>query len=301
MWDLGLRRPTRVPWPVLSIGALTAGGAGKTPVTRWLARELHRRGESPAILTRGYSSGGGPEPRVVDPRTPDVARDGDEPVLLARTLPGVPVIVGADRARGAHVAGGRGAKILLLDDGFQHRRLARDFDLVLWDRRSERARGALLPAGPLREAESALRRADAVLLVDRGDGPPGAPRAQSPAGAIRLVVGAWQEISRETPIHAISGIADPEAFERALVRLGLPLRGATRYADHHPFTAVEIGRAAARAAEQGAALLATTAKDWMRWPRRGEVPVPAVFDLDVEGDAGQLVEGILTAIRRKRA
>jgi tetraacyldisaccharide 4'-kinase len=289
-WDLSLRSPHRAQCPVVSVGALTAGGAGKTPVVRWLAARLTERGLLPAILSRGYRSAGGDAPRIVDSAAPDGRRDGDEPALLARALPDVPVVVCPDRARGAAVATSRGANVLLLDDGFQHRRLHRDFDLVLWDRRSEAARGALLPAGPLREPRSALRRADAVLLVDRGEGPPARPGEVSRAWVARLVTGARASVEAGTTVHALSGIADPEGFERALAQLGLRVTGATRFPDHHAFTPDEVRAAAARASAEGADLVGITAKDWMRWPReRSGLPVPCVFDLDVEVEDGELL------------
>jgi tetraacyldisaccharide 4'-kinase len=294
LWDRGLRTPRRVPWPVVSVGALTAGGSGKTPVVRWLARELRARGARVGILTRGYGGAGGRAPRVVDAERPDARRDGDEPALLAAALPDVPVVVGPDRARGAALAADRGARLLLLDDGFQHRRLHRDVDLVLWDRRAERAAGALLPAGPLREPPAAIRRATAVLLVDRGDGAPAAPAGARETLAVRLRASAAPPLERGTAVHALSAIADPEGFERTLAAAGLRLTGATRFPDHHRFGADDVASAARRAASQGACVLAVTAKDRVRWPEVSGVDLPpCVFDLDVDV-AG--AEGLLARI-----
>jgi tetraacyldisaccharide 4'-kinase len=235
----------------------------------------------------------------VDPAGSDAARDGDEPVLLARSLPEVPVVVGPDRLAASTLALARGADVLVLDDGFQHRRLRRDFDVVLWDRAAERSRGRLLPAGFLREPLSALGRADGLVLVDRGDGwpepPPGGPDA---ALRVRLVSGPCQELPADARLHALSGLADPESFERSLAAQGFTVVGATRYPDHHPFTGDEIHGAARRAASQGADLLAITAKDRARWPIGGRsgLPSPAVFDLDAEVDDGDLLERIEDAI-----
>ena len=282
------------------MGALTAGGAGKTPFGRWLARRLRDAGRQPASLTRGYRASGGPAPRVVDPATPDVVRDGDEPVLLARSLPDVPVVVGADRLAGGRLAAVRGADLLLLDDGFQHRRLRRDLDFVLWDRAAERSRGRMLPAGFLREPLSALERAGAIILVDRGDGfpslPPRGPGVDRQA-RIRLVPGARQPVPGGTRAHALSGLADPGSFERSLEALGVFVTGATRYPDHHPFSVAEVREVARRAEKQNADVIAVTAKDWARWPHSGRsaLPVPAVFDLDVELVAGDPVVWTLEA------
>jgi tetraacyldisaccharide 4'-kinase len=293
LYDLGWLRRSRVRLaPVVSVGSLTAGGAGKTPMTRWLAARLLERGRRPAILSRGYRSSGGAAPRIVDPEDPDAARDGDEPALLARSLPQVPVVVSPNRARGAAVAVGRGADVLLLDDGFQHRRLHRDVDVVLWDRAGESSRGRLIPAGALREPPSALRRAHLIVAVDRGEGAPSAPPAAVRPERVfraRLVPFARQRIGSERAVHALSGVADPEAFERSLTRLGLRVTGATRFADHHPFSVRDVREASDRAAREGADFLAVTAKDHVRWPHAatGELPAPAVFDVEVEMDAGE--------------
>jgi tetraacyldisaccharide 4'-kinase len=273
---------------VISVGALTAGGAGKTPFARWLAVQLRRHGRSPAVLSRGYRSEGGPEPRVVDAAAPDARRDGDEPALLARTLgPEIPVIVCPDRARGASVAAGRGADVLVLDDGFQHRSLRRDVDVLLWDRTAAAARGRVLPAGALREPLRGAGRADLLVLVDRGDGPPDLP-PHAPAEVFRasLEPGSRQPLEAGRPVHALSAVADPASFERSLEALGLLVTGATRFPDHRRLSASEVAAAADRAAAEGADFLAITAKDWVRWPRDPALPVPAVFDLDVRMEAG---------------
>jgi tetraacyldisaccharide 4'-kinase len=301
MYDGGLLRTRRVSLPVVSVGALSAGGSGKTPFVRWLARSLRDRGIPVAILSRGYGSRGGNAPRIVDPSRPDAARDGDEPALLARTLEGVPIVVCPDRAHGAAVARGRGARLLLLDDGFQHRKLHRDLDVVLWDRASEASGGRVLPAGCLREPLSALRRADIGVLVDRGDGAPDPPRGEGLVTMnARLLSGARQPIPEGTRVHALSGIADPESFERGLAELGLVVTGATRHADHHAWRGEDVRAAAARAEAEGADVLAVTAKDWMRWPgRRSDLPVPAVFDLDVEVDGGETLVARIAALVRE--
>lgn len=289
LYDLHLRRSRRVRAPVVSVGALTVGGAGKTPFARWLAAALRARGHRPAILSRGYGSSGGAEPRLVDPGAADPARDGDEPVLLARSLRDVPVVVCPDRARAAGLAIGRGADVMILDDGFQHRRLHRDVDVVLWDRTSAEARGRLVPAGPLREPSGAVRRAGVVVLVDRGDGGPPPPASLPRSTRVftaRLVVRARQDLEPGRAVHVLSGIADPGSFERAVEELGFPVTGATRHADHHAFRPSEILAAVRRAEREGADFLAVTAKDHVRWPRgAADLPRPAVFDLDVEMDS----------------
>lgn len=285
--DSGWFPRRRVGVPVISVGGMTVGGAGKTPFVRWLAEGLVARGHRPAILSRGYRSEGGGTPRRVNPRDPDPKRDGDEPVLLAQSLPDVPVFVSPDRFASSTLAAANGASILLLDDGFQHRKLHRDLDVVLWDEAAEASAGRVLPAGALREPLSALRRADVVVLVSRGAGYPSLPPGlHEDAQWIRaeLRTGACQEVPARTRVHVVSGVAKPEAFERALDGMGLFVTGATRFGDHHAFTVEEIHAVARRARLQRADVLATTAKDYVRWPRggRADLPRPAVFDLDVE-------------------
>ncbi len=285
--DRGVIGKRRAALPVVSVGSVSAGGSGKTPVVRWLAQRLADAGRRPAILSRGYGSRRGPEPRVVAAEKPDATRDGDEPVLLARSLPGVPVIVDKDRARAARRAREMGATVALLDDGFQHRRLHRDLDIVLWDRRCWQARHRLLPAGSLRESVRGLVRADVLLLVDRGDGPPPEPPAGPPrVFTARLLFDCLSAVQARAAVHALSGLADPASFEASLVRAGFRLTGATRYPDHHFFTAAEIREAEAQARAEGANHVVVTAKDYVRWPRgeKEDLPVPAVFDLRVEVD-----------------
>ena len=295
--DRGLLRRHRVDVPVISVGGLTVGGSGKTPFARWLAAELLVAGRRPAILSRGYR-GRGRGVRVVSATEPDARRDGDEPALLARSLPDVPVIVAVDRRAGAQLARECGADVLLLDDGFQHRRLARNLDIVLWDRRSEASRGRLIPAGLLREARRGLGRAGLLVLIDRGDGPPTQPRcslAPERVFAARLVGRPLSPLAPGIRLHALSGIADPGAFERSLVRQGYVVTGATRFADHHAFRPDEIREAVRLAGDQGAGHLAITAKDHSRWPDEEGLPVPAVFDVDVEVTAA---EALLAVVER---
>ncbi|MGH7376234.1 MAG: tetraacyldisaccharide 4'-kinase, partial [Candidatus Methylomirabilales bacterium] len=159
----------RVPCPVVSVGNLTAGGTGKTPCVIFLARHLQQHGFRPAILLRGYGRRGGTGLLVASAGQGllvPAAEAGDEASLLAEVLPGVPVILAADRVRGAEVALSRcGADLLILDDGYQHLRLQRDLDILLLDARSPFGSGALLPRGLLREPPAAADRADLVILT----------------------------------------------------------------------------------------------------------------------------------------
>ena len=167
----------RLNRPVVSVGNLTAGGAGKTPLVRLIAQRLLNRGWSPSILTRGYDRRRGPGIIVVEPgpeRRVDPRDVGDEPALLARALPKVPIVIGANRYRAGRLAEERfPVDVHLLDDGFQHWALERDVDIVALDVTQEFSDWALLPAGRLREPCAALERAHIVVLTrtELGDAP----------------------------------------------------------------------------------------------------------------------------------
>ena len=163
---LGLARRAAVP--VISVGNLTVGGTGKTTIVSWLVRELQDRGWHPAVVSRGYLGRAGRGPLYVSRgQGPLVASDvsGDEPFLLASRLPGAVVVAGSDRVLGSRAAIEAGADVVILDDGFQHMRLARDVDLVLLDAHNPFGNYRLLPAGTLREPVSELRRAHAVIIT----------------------------------------------------------------------------------------------------------------------------------------
>jgi tetraacyldisaccharide 4'-kinase len=294
-YDRGWRRVRSLPVPVISVGNLTAGGTGKTPAVLALARALQDAGHRPAILTRGY---GGRRSRGVlrggqweDGTTADVREAGDEPLLLCRSLPAVPVVIGANRAReGARLlAMGTGVDVILMDDGFQHRALARDRDLVLVDGGRPLGNGRLLPAGPLREPPPALARADRLLVAAEGpDDPVTAEtdrllRALAPAASRSRVWPVFRGLvplggvpAREAPskpeapeasagqrLFAVAAIARPERFQRLLEREGAVVAGVRWFRDHHRFSASEIA-ALERAAAAAGARPVTTAKDAVR-------------------------------------
>lgn len=272
----GARR--RLSRPVVSVGALAAGGSGKTPVAALVAELLRDAGERPAVLSRGY----GRRVRnhgVVVVRDPDRVRAGvdtagDESRMLAERLDGVSVLVSRDRYRAGRVAETRlGATVHVLDDGFQHLPLARDLDLVLV--RAEDLDQPTFPAGRLRERPATARLADA-LVVDAAD----ADAAGAVAG--RLGARTWFRLRRSLgaprplacaaggiapaagPVLAVAGIAAPERFRDALAAAGFEVAGMLAFADHHPFTPADVRRIAAQAAAHGAGLVLTTEKDAVR-------------------------------------
>jgi tetraacyldisaccharide 4'-kinase len=268
-YDRGWRQPRRLQWPVLSVGNLSTGGTGKTPFVLLLAQLLAQAGWQPDVLTRGYGRSSREVLRVtLNPEDPDPAsRFGDEPLLLAHR--GLPVFVGANRWAAGRLAeqspASRGVHVL--DDGFQHRRLARTADIVLLQARDFHDR--LLPAGNLREPLSSLRRADICVLAAED----AAYREQAldcmQTSDPRRV---WT-IQRQTniPLEAqrvpsivFCGIGKAEQFF-----IGVQLAGATpattlRWPDHHRYTAADIRHLQSEAARRHAKIFLTTEKDWWR-------------------------------------
>lgn len=263
--------------PVISVGNLVVGGSGKTPVVAALARLLQSNGERPAILSRGYGRRRSAEGalavsdgvRVLEP----TERSGDEPQMLARALPGIPVVVGSDRHLAGTLAERRfGCTVHLLDDGFQHLQLARDVNLLLVSRADLEER--VLPSGRLREKLDASAAADGLLVsgseddastVGRALGKElvfrvvpryGLPRLVHPYGA-SVPPGGCRAV-------AFAGIARPARFFDALKDEGWDLVRELAFRDHHWFTERDLRMVAAAAESTGADIVLTTEKDAVR-------------------------------------
>ena len=265
----------RLDRPVISVGNLAVGGSGKTPVVASIATLLLQRGYRPSILSRGYARRHDRDGvvvvsdgvRVIAP----VEATGDEPQMLARALPGVPVLVCPDRYLAGRLAETHfGADVHLLDDGFQHVQLARSVDLLivapadLVDR--------VLPSGRLREPIDAARAADAVLVPGSKDE---AARVATTLGvrAVFQVVNHYEAVKALAPnegtLHerraiAVAGIARPERFFAAVREQGFDVAAEIAFPDHHWFTSKDLDSIASRAASANAGLVITTEKDAMR-------------------------------------
>lgn len=241
------------PVPAISVGNITVGGTGKTPIVRWLVRRLVERGWTPGILHGGYAE--------------------DEPILHRRWFPNLPVVADRDRLRGAGEAMRRGADVLVLDDAFQHRRFGRDLDLVLVAAETWTRAARLLPRGPYREAPRALRRADLVLITRRTAEAAVAVRAEVEAGRVsgrptarvHLRPGAWLDRRFRTragsppgPAMAVAAVGRPDDFFDQVEGVGVELADAIAFPDHHPYTPAE---ATALREEAGDRPIVTTAKD----------------------------------------
>jgi tetraacyldisaccharide 4'-kinase len=259
-----LRR--RLRRPVISIGNIAVGGRGKTPFAATVARLLLAMGERPAILSRGYKRAD-PQDGVVVVRDAerlraDLARAGDEPLMLARQLAGAIVITATDRYLGGRVAEHHlGATVHLLDDGFQHFQLDRDADIVLVA--SEDLEGSTLPAGRLREPPDVLIAADAVVALDRID------RPMTPEAFFTATrrVGAPVfpgDGSAARKLFVLAGIAQPAPFLAAVQGDGATVVGTRFFRDHHAYSARDVAEVFAEARAAGADAVVTTEKDYVR-------------------------------------
>jgi tetraacyldisaccharide 4'-kinase len=262
-----VRSPADLGVPVVSVGNVSAGGTGKTPFVRWTCGALSELGRHPAVAMRGYAAKGGAS---------------DEADEYRESMPGVPLAVGADRV--AAVAAVRGAHpevdCVVLDDGFQHRAVARALDIVLVDASRPAIGGALLPAGWLREPGSALRRAGLVVVTRASrEDPALASRIEALHGAppAAWTRHAWLRIERfgaggrDMPLSSVDGtrfvcataLGNPAAFIAEVESRGGRVRSDLRFPDHHAFTRADAESIASEARRHDAAVLCT-GKDWVK-------------------------------------
>jgi tetraacyldisaccharide 4'-kinase len=288
-----LVRPRRAPVPVICVGNLTVGGAGKTPTVLALAERLQAGGHRPHVLTRGYG-GRARGPLRVDPARHDFALVGDEALLLAAAAP---TWIARDRAAGAEAAAGAGAACVLMDDGFQNPHLAPDLAFVVVDGGYGFGNRRLLPAGPLRErVADGLARAQAVIRI-------GADRfgidRLLPAGLARIE--AELGPAADAPplagrrLLAFAGMGRPEKLFATLSAAGAELVGRERFADHHRYRRSEIEQLLTRAARADAVCI-TTSKDAVRLPPdlRSHVAVlPIILRWQTPGVLDRLLERVL--------
>ncbi|HSN03368.1 MAG TPA: tetraacyldisaccharide 4'-kinase [Nitrospira sp.] len=286
MWayDRGWCGQTRLPCRVISVGNLTVGGTGKTPMVILLTEWLQAKGQRVAILSRGYKRAStSPRMLVSDGRRllAGPGEAGDEPYLIARRCPKAVVAVGADRAAlGRWLLDHEPVDCVILDDGFQHRALYRDCDLVLIDAMDATGLDGLLPAGRLREPLTGLRRA-AAAVITRADSERDVSAVRSrlqrvlPAEALAVEVRFKSDemvsvmTEEHRPVHwavgkkawLVSGIGNSEAFRRLAMDLGIQVLGETAYIDHHAYGPEDLSRIRAHVQRVGAEMVLTTEKD----------------------------------------
>ncbi len=277
-------KPQSIALPVLCVGNLTAGGAGKTPTVVALIKMLHDLGVKPHVLSRGYKAKL-PGPLLVDLESHGSDDVGDEPLLLARHAP---VWIGKDRVASAKKALSAGASFLIMDDGFQNPSLSKDRSLLVVDGAYGFGNMRLLPSGPLREPLSlGLERSDALLMIGEPSALTIASTADKKIFKANIVA---QDESRQRlqnqKVVAFAGIGLPEKFRRTLQESGADIEAFHAFADHHSFSDNELALLETEAKSSNA-LLVTTEKDWVRLPKRfqgtvHQLPIELVFEDDAE-------------------
>ena len=285
----GILRSQRLAVPVVVVGNLTVGGSGKTPLVIWLAEQLQQRGLRPGIISRGYGGRSRTWPRAVTPDS-DPSEVGDEPVLIAQRT-GCPLVVGPDRiADGRMLLDSAPCDLILADDGLQHYRLQRDFEILVVDGERRFGNGHCLPLGPLREPAQRRRQADRIVVNG------GQPKAGELP--MRLVMGPAEHLAdpaRQRPLadfradggcHAVAGIGNPERFFRQLEAAGLGIERHP-FPDHHAFAQGQL-----EFHDQKAVLM--TEKDGVKYrpyatERHWAVPVEAELD---EGLADEIIAAL---------
>ena len=287
--------------PVVSVGNLVVGGSGKTPVVAMLAALLRDAGLAPAVVSRGYKrrQQTGEVVIVSDGRSvvANVEASGDEPQLLARRVNGVPVVVGANRYDAGVVARDRlGAGVLILDDGFQHLRLARTVDLLLLSH--DDLAEQVLPVGRLRESVDAARHADAVL-VPEGTRDPAQLAHRVGVERAFVVHAQYRPLARLVPYGApvstqprrvvvLAAIARPQRFVDVVRQLGYSVEQQILFPDHHWFTGADLQRIRRTARQAGADAVVTTEKDAVRLGHEADGEVPIMFlPMDVRAEPAE--------------
>ncbi len=322
----GWVRAERAPVPVISVGNLSVGGTGKTPLVETICRLLDQAGMRTAVVSRGYRRRGGDAITVVsrgDGKGPevDVATAGDEPFLLAQMLPRTPVLVSADRVAGARAAArDLGAEVVIADDAFQHLRLARDIDLLTIDATNPTEAGWLLPSGALREPIDASRRASAFLLThcDRiGETAQleaifrshnrTAPffRTTFRPAELALPDGSTADPRdlHDQTVVAFCGIGRPEFFRQDLERLGARVKAFFTFPDHHWFEDSDLRRVEERARAVGSTVVLTTEKDYVRLGERQRASLP-ILRLRIRAELWEerrLIKFLLSRLEREVA
>lgn len=282
LYDCGFFKIRKIGCKVISIGNITVGGTGKTPMVIMLANLLKERGYRPAVLSRGYGGKNRNSINVVsDGRRIFMEHDeaGDEPALIAGSVNDIPVITGRERyLTGKYAVDHMGTDILILDDAFQHRGLSRDIDIVLLNDKRPFGNGFLLPRGTLREQAKALNRADVMVLTgsDREAEEMAIDRVLPHVPIFRgyrrpkdIVQGSGDDIYpleylKGKTVCAFAGIAEPESFKRTIISLGGEVAAFIRFPDHHRYTERDLKEIRRESLSHSAAITITTEKDGIK-------------------------------------
>jgi tetraacyldisaccharide 4'-kinase len=324
LYGAGVLAVQRVAAPVISVGNITTGGTGKTPLVEWLARAVAREGRRVCVLTRGYGRDDVHKRVVVSDGQnvrADVRASGDEPLLLAENLRGLAAVVAdADRVAAARWALRElGSEVFILDDGFQHLRLARDLNIVTIDATAPWGGGHLLPRGRLREPRTGLARADCIVLTRAehahdlaglraeiaqlsGGRPIFIARTRTkhlhPLDAPNAGAAMTPDMLPQ-PLLAFCAVGNPQAFFTQVRAAGYQLQQTRAFADHHNYTQADVDALVSAARQSGARAFVTTAKDAVKL-RALNFALPCfvleiAFEIDEEADLMKLVRAAISA------
>ncbi|HOJ51955.1 MAG TPA: tetraacyldisaccharide 4'-kinase [Syntrophales bacterium] len=299
LYDQKLLPIYRLPCPIISVGNLSVGGTGKTPMTIFLTNMIREAGFRPVIVSRGYKGRGEKGVSVVSTERemllpPQVS--GDEPFLMAQKLPGVPVVIGGDRVKAGKLAIEKFfPDCLVCDDAFQHRRLYRDLDVLLLDAARPFGNGRLLPAGPLREPKESVQRAHLVILTRKGGETP-SPHVSSSFTA-RLEASAFffpgtgelkpPAALQGKKILAFAGIAAPKYFLQMLKETGAQVEHFLAFPDHYRYQDRDLENIKQVAAQTDCEIICTTEKDAVKViPQGGELGHLAVLQVEMKIEEG---------------
>jgi tetraacyldisaccharide 4'-kinase len=315
LYHKGWKKRYKLDVPVISVGNLTMGGTGKTPLVAMLAKQLQKQGMRPAIISRGYGGAAGNKVNVVsDGNTVlmDPKEAGDEPCFLASTLPGVPVLTGIVRILPCrHAIAKLNCNVLILDDGFQHMSVKRDLDLVLFNAASLAGNSRVFPGGDLREPISALNRCHAFvitgtteklreqagkfakLLKERFPEKPVFICSYNVVGARSLNDQSFHKLSDlPTPLFAFCGIAQPDLFQETLTANDVDVAGFMALRDHQAFIPSLLQKIGKQAIKSSAKGLITTEKDLVKLSLN-DLPLPC-FSLQMDVHHEQDFENFIT-------
>ena len=327
LYDCGLLKQKHLPCGVISVGNIVAGGTGKTPVVIWIAKYLQSEGVQVGVLLRGYGREDRHSTLVVSDGKgilTSLTESGDEAGMIARKLPGVPVVVGSDR----YTAGlemiqlwGHTEGVLILDDGFQRRQLARDLDILVIDSTQPFGTGKLLPAGTLRESKTALKRTDVLLLTRTdlaagsinfeqfGQGKQVFQTCHQPTRLYQLSTGeaCALDLLEGQRILAVCGIGNPEAFAGTLRQFEPKAIELLAFPDHHRYSLADLNNISASARDIGVNIVVTTEKDSQKLEAFAATPefsLPAsvqFFVLEIELEIRTNIEVLKKRLRQVAA
>jgi len=319
-YDRGISKIERLSCPVISVGNITAGGTGKTPMVITLAKGLSEKGYRPAVLSRGYGGRNSKGTTVVSDGDrifagPEEA--GDEPVLIAESLEGVPVITGKSRFRAGRLAIGRfGADLLILDDAFQHRSLHRDVDIVLVNETAPFGNGLMLPRGELREPLRALTRADIIVMTDAGEADgsqrteakiekkcPAVPLFRGNRRPLNVIDGGKGKVHslsflQGKRILAFAGIACPKQFRSTVEIICGSSVHFLSFPDHYRYGEDDVKKILEAAAAASVELIVTTEKDGVRLKRFPRFYAQICL-LRIEMDMGDMLDEFIETVSYK--